>query len=75
MAVSEPDPYLVGHIQDALASDPRVGELGIHVDVVGDTILLTGSVTSEERRTLVGVVVAELGGGRAIQNQIGVVLP
>jgi BON domain-containing protein len=54
------NPYLVQHIQDALASDPRARELGVDAQVVGDHVVLTGTVATPELREAIGVVVGEV---------------
>ena len=54
------NPYLVQHIQDALASDPRARELGVDAQVVGDQVVLTGTVATPDLREAIGEVVAEV---------------
>lgn len=54
------NPYLVQHIQDALASDPRARELGVDAQVVGDHVVLTGTVATPDLREAIGKVVAEV---------------
>jgi hypothetical protein len=54
------NPYLVQHIQDALASDPRARELGVDAQVVGDHVVLTGTVATPDLREAIGVVVGEV---------------
>jgi osmotically-inducible protein OsmY len=72
MAESEepvlPD-YLVAHVQEALAEDPRVSDLGIHVAVRGRKVFLSGTVASEERRLAVAAVVGEVASGYEIHNE------
>lgn len=55
-----PPEYLVQHIQDALATDPRARELGVDVRVVGTSVVLTGSVPTPDLRTAIGVVAGEV---------------
>ena len=69
MPTVEPDEYLCAHIQDALARDPRVGELGIDVRIRGDKVFLTGAVCSEERREAVAAVAVAVAGGRTVCNE------
>jgi osmotically-inducible protein OsmY len=52
--------YVVGHIQEALAKDPRIGELEISVRVTGREVHLLGTVPTAERRTAITEVVREL---------------
>ena len=54
------NPYLVQHIQDALASDPRARELGVDAQVMGDHVVLTGTVATPDLREAIGEVVAEV---------------
>jgi BON domain len=54
------NPYLVQHIQDALASDPRARELGVDAQVLGDHVVLTGTVATPDLREAIGEVVAEV---------------
>lgn len=57
-----PDEYLVGHIEDALARDPRVTEQGLRVELRGTppTVVVTGTVVSKAHQTALAEVVAEL---------------
>ena len=64
--------YVVGHLQDALAHDPRVNELGVTVAVRGNRLFLGGTVSSAERRDAVGLVAAELAHECEIVNEIAV---
>jgi hypothetical protein len=52
--------YVVGHIEEALARDPRVGELEISVRVTGRVVELTGTVTTPERQEAISEVVRTL---------------
>jgi hypothetical protein len=54
------NPYLVQHIQDALASDPRARELGVDAQVIGNHLVLTGTVATPDLRDAIGEVVAEV---------------
>ena len=55
-----PPEYLVGHIEDALARDPRVNEQGIHVGLTETTVVVTGTVTSAAHKQNIPGVVSEL---------------
>ena len=46
----EPSAYLSEHIRDALLHNPDVGELDVHVVVDGARIVITGHVSTTERR-------------------------
>lgn len=45
-----PAEYLVAHLQEMLAADPRTDELGIEVTVSGSLVVLTGTVATADRR-------------------------
>lgn len=69
---AEPEHYVIGHIQQALATDPRAGELGVRVQIAAGKVLLTGVVPSEAVRAAVGVVAAEQAGDYEIHNATSV---
>jgi len=73
MTTEEPDDYLIGHVRETLARDPRVNEMNIEVAVSGDGVFLSGSVPTEERRQAVSRVVAELLPEHEVHNQVTVV--
>jgi len=66
------DEYLAQRVSDALASDPRVADLGISVTVEPGAIRLWGQVATEERRDAVAVVARETLAGHEIQNEVTV---
>jgi osmotically-inducible protein OsmY len=63
--------YLVARIRQALATDPRTGELELDIEVVGDRIYLTGTVATEERREAVEAVVREVAPDQEVSNGLG----
>jgi osmotically-inducible protein OsmY len=65
--------YLAARIQEALAQDPRVGELGINVDVSASEIRLTGVVSTPERHEAVPEVVHEIAEGYRVINATSVI--
>lgn len=65
-------PYVEGTIERALAEDPRTHELGIRADVREDVVYLRGEVAGEERRRLVGQVVAEVMPHLTVRNEVSV---
>lgn len=67
---TEPDPYLAEHVREALARDPRVGELGIDVEIAGDTATLRGTLASPERRQAVAEAVRELLPGHEVRDEM-----
>lgn len=40
------DPYLAEHVREALAQDPRVGELDVGVAIDGERVVLRGRLPS-----------------------------
>ena len=68
MVASEPDAYLAAHARDALATDARVAELGLDVTVAGDLVVVTGTVSTPERRAAVAEVLAEVAPGHEVRN-------
>jgi osmotically-inducible protein OsmY len=69
---NEPKAYLVAHVREALARDPRTNELHVDVTVAGRRIFLTGEVASEEHRRAVSDVVRELVPGYDVHNETAV---
>ncbi len=65
----DPDPYLAEHVRRALAQDPRVGELGVDVEVSGGTVVLSGTLPSPERREATTRVVRDLLPGHRVHNE------
>jgi BON domain len=72
---AEPKQYVVARIHDALARDPRVGELDVHAKIVGQDVFLNGSVPTADRREAISVVVDELLPDHEVHNQIAVTNP
>ena len=68
----EPDGYLAEHVRSALAADPRVGELGITVRILGDRAFLCGDVATPERREAVATVAAGVLPAHEIHNDVTV---
>jgi osmotically-inducible protein OsmY len=69
---SRPDHYLVQHVREALANDPRVSELHVEVTITTDRVFLTGAVPSEERREVIAAVVRELLPEHQVSNHVTV---
>jgi hypothetical protein len=68
--MSEPPEYLVHHIQEALATDPRARELGVDAQVVGERIVLTGTAATAGQREAIAEVVRELAPGYEVVNEM-----
>jgi hypothetical protein len=73
-ADESPD-YLTQRVREALAHDPRLGELELGVDLRGDRLFVTGSVHTEERRAAIDDVVREIAPDLEMHNQVQVVGP
>jgi hypothetical protein len=69
---SEPSEYVLERVREALASDPRVGELHVEVTVVGDRLYLAGTVPTEARRDAIDEVVREVAPDLVVASQIAV---
>lgn len=69
---SQPDDYVVQHVREALANDPRVSELHVEVTVTADRVFITGTVPSEERREVIAAVVRELLPEHHVSNHVTV---
>lgn len=62
----ENDGYLGAHLEEALAEDGRVAEPGLHVQVAGDRVVVSGTVSDPERKQAVTDVLADLVGAREL---------
>lgn len=56
-------------LREQLEHDPRVGDLDVQLSVHGDTVLLTGEVTTDERARLLGQVLEEIAPGLRVDNR------
>ena len=65
--------YVRAHLQEALATDPRVTEGGLQVDVAGDELVVTGSVSTPARRQGVDAIAAEVAAPFRVRNETQVV--
>jgi hypothetical protein len=52
--------YREADLRAALATDPRVGEPELELRLTGDAVIVRGVVPTEERRTSVREVIADL---------------
>ncbi len=66
----DPKHYLVAHVREALAQDPRVNDLNIQVNVAGKKLFLTGNVPTDERCKTIATVVRELLPDYEVHNEI-----
>ena len=72
MALEGPSEYIAQKVQDALAADERLGELGLQVSLSENHLLVSGVVATEERRRAVGEVVAHTVPGVEVRNGVEV---
>lgn len=66
--MTDPGTYIVAHVEEALARDPRVNEQGLHVTIVGDEVVVDGTVSTAERHGAIAAVAAEVAAGFAVRN-------
>lgn len=64
--------YVAEHVRDALAADPAINELGVHVKIVGRRVVLTGSVATSERQERIGTLVRVMLPDYEVQNEVTV---
>jgi osmotically-inducible protein OsmY len=65
----EPEGYIAERIRQALASDPRVNEPELRVQVVAGRAIITGDVPTQARRDAVAEVVHEIDPELTVDNQ------
>ena len=73
MADQPLDSYDAEHIREQLIADPRVNALDVQVTLAGGALVVTGNATSEERRDLIGEVVADLAPGIEVRNDVSLI--
>ena len=66
---SERDPYLAEHVREAIAHDPRVGELGVNVEISGETVVLAGTLRSAQRQEAASEVAHDLLPDHEVRNE------
>ena len=59
-AHAEPPEYVVAHLREALARDPRVNELELNVQIAAGKVFITGDVATPDRQRAVAEVAREL---------------
>jgi osmotically-inducible protein OsmY len=70
--MDQPQEYLVHHIQDTLATDPRARELGVDVQVAGDRVVLAGTAATPAQRASIAEVVRDVAAGYEVVNEMAV---
>ena len=71
----EADVYVIEHVRQALATDHRTLVQGLRVTVHGDSVVVSGTVSSDSRRRAVGEVAAEVATEFRVCNETIVVEP
>jgi len=66
--------YVVGHLEDALARDPRVTEQGLRVAYLEDqaTVIVRGTVVDPRHKGAIAEVVGELAPGVHVRDETAV---
>jgi hypothetical protein len=61
--------YVRAHLEEALATDGRVSEGGLRIDVDGEELVISGPVATAARRDAVSIVASEVVGAFAVRNE------
>jgi hypothetical protein len=64
--------HLVARVLEALAEDPRVGEVELDVRLLDETIVVSGTVSTRARRDAISSVLTERFPGQRVDNRTGV---
>ena len=65
--------HLAADLAELLIEDPRVAEQGVQVVVEGTTVVVTGTVATEERRAAIARVVRERLPDHDVENRVEVI--
>ena len=68
----EPEDYQVQRVREALAKDPRVGELELEVRFAGGKVFVSGLVGTDERRRAIDEVAREVVPDLRVVNETAV---
>lgn len=71
-SASEPDDYRLQRLREALAKDPRVGELELEVRSAGGKVFVSGLVATDERRRAIDEVAREVVPDLRVVNETAV---
>jgi hypothetical protein len=63
------DVYLAEHVREALATDERVNEPELDVEIQDGRVIVTGAVPTEERRAAIEAVVVDCCPGLEVDNR------
>ena len=64
--------YLIGKIQNALATDPRVNKLDVNIKIIAGKVHLMGQTSTEVRRRVIAEVVKETVPELEVRNELTV---
>lgn len=67
--------YLVARAREAIATDPRVAELNVRIEVRGNAIVVSGEVATSERREAIEELVRSSANDHEVVNLLEVVEP
>jgi osmotically-inducible protein OsmY len=65
--------YLIGKIQNAIASDPRVNKQDVKVAIRGRRVHLMGQTSTAERRLAITAIVAEIVPDLEVCNELAII--
>lgn len=61
--------YVVAHLEEALARDPRVSEQGLHAAVEDGCVVVRGTVTTVERQAAIAAVAGDVAPDHPLRNE------
>lgn len=67
--MNEPDDYVTERVREALAHDPSLGELDVHVTIRAEKVFLTGTVATPERHVRITEIASAVAGDREVCNE------
>jgi hypothetical protein len=70
--MSEEREHVAARLKDALATDPRVGEIELELEVGASEVVVRGTVATEERRRAFAEVLGEAAPDLALRNEVEV---
>lgn len=65
--------YMVGRIQNALATDPRTNKQDVKVMISNGRVHLSGETSTEERRQTIAAVVSEVVPDLEVRNELTII--
>ena len=68
--MSEEREHVAARLREALATDPRVGEIELELEVGRFEVVVRGTVPTEERRRAVAEVLSDAAPDLALRNEV-----